>query len=691
MVKRNRAEFLSNNLPQLQNMIKRDPMSYKQEFLIQKRHFESQVSIFHMKPDDDYPEFEDLIMFMSQVSMCYPQDCLELPQKIVDLLENYYMQMKPNLRKQMVQALILMRNRNMIQQTSLLSLFFTLFRCQDKQLRELLHSHIVSDIRNSNQKAKNNKLNKTLQNFMYTMLKDPNETAAKKSLEVMIELYKKRVWDDQKTVNVIAEACFLDAPKIVAPALHFFLGNNLDDDSDSDSDLDLDAMRHANQVNKKKKSRQNQLDRAMAAAKKKQRQRDRAETFNFSALHLVNDPQGYTEHLLSRLRQVTQKNIFKFELRMVMMNVISRMIGVHKLILLGFYDFMIPYLKPHQRDVTLMLAYLAQASHELVPPDVLETVVRAIADNFVWSNCASEVITAGLNGLREICQRAPLAMPQELLQSLLEDYKNHREKGPMTAARSLLSLYREFNPELLRKKDRGKAATMALKTFEAQKYAHVKAAEDIEGAEFLASDQESEQDSDDDEGDEDEWESVEGSGGSDDGFIDVGSGSEIEIATDSEDEQEDEQEEEEEEEVESPKKPKLALAAQKIFTDEDFARIRERKLEKEAERMSGQKIKQDDSDSDSEFVNVSKIMASIKRKQDKEARVESIKQGREGRKFGSKKGKERTSTTNREKAKKNKAFMMIVHKRSVKGKAKQSLREKQKALRKHIIKQKKQL
>lgn len=50
---------------------------------------------------------------------------------------------------------------------------------------------------------------------------------------------------------------------------------------------------------------------------------------------------------------------------------------------------------------------------------------------------------------------------------------------------------------------------------------------------------------------------------------------------------------------------------------------------------------------------------------------------------------ERTSITNREKAKKNKAFMMIVHKRSVKGKAKASLRDKQRSLRQHITKQKK--
>ena len=102
---------------------------------------------------------------------------------------------------------------------SLLSLFFTLFRVHDKELRKQLHSHIVTDIKNANAKAKNNKLNKTLQNFMYTMLQDSNEIAARKSLEVMIDLYHRNIWNDAKTVNVIGEACFLTQPKMVSTGI----------------------------------------------------------------------------------------------------------------------------------------------------------------------------------------------------------------------------------------------------------------------------------------------------------------------------------------------------------------------------------------------------------------------------------------------------------------------------------------
>ena len=265
---RKRVELVQN-LAQLQNLIKRDSISYEQEFLVQFNHFESEMQIFNLKPDDDSITFGEQIMFIAAVAPCYPKLCQTFPQNVVDMLTNHYQTMSPVLRKTMVQSLILMRNRNLLSQSSLLSLFFTLFRCKDKPLRVMLHAHIVSDIKNANQKAKNNKLNKTLQNFMYKMLSDTSEIAAKKSLEVMIELYHKNVWNDAKTVNVVAEACLSSVPKLVAPALHFFLGTNDGKyDDDDDEEEDMEGMRHAASVNKKRKSRLNQLDRAHAKIKK---------------------------------------------------------------------------------------------------------------------------------------------------------------------------------------------------------------------------------------------------------------------------------------------------------------------------------------------------------------------------------------------------------------------------------------
>ncbi len=390
-----------------------------------------------LDPSKENKELADVVTFISHVATCYPTETKEFAQQIIDTLTKHYMTMDPELRRSMVAALILLRNRNVVQSIDLLSLFFTLFRCKDKQLRQTLHTHIVSDIKNFNAKHKNNKLNKTLQNFMYTMLEDPHEIAVKKSLDVMIDLARKNVWNDAKTVNVIAKACFSSSPKIVATALNFFLGSNVEkEDSDDEKSVDIMGLRHAKQVAKKTKGRAHAMDRAMSKLKRKDRASNRAESFNFSALHLLDDAQGFAEKLFVRLRTSSQNNELRFEVRLLMMSLISRLIGIHKLILLNFYPFLIKYLQPHQRDVTHILAYTAQASHEMIPPDAIEPVVQAIANNFIWSNAANQVVVAGMNGLREVVARCPLAMPDELLGSLIADFKSHREKGaffhPMT-------------------------------------------------------------------------------------------------------------------------------------------------------------------------------------------------------------------------------------------------------------------
>lgn len=60
---------------------------------------------------------------------------------------------------------------------------------------------------------------------MYTMLRDTNVIAAKKSLDVMVELYRKNVWNDAKTVNVLTTACFSSVTKVSVTLKPGFLKN----------------------------------------------------------------------------------------------------------------------------------------------------------------------------------------------------------------------------------------------------------------------------------------------------------------------------------------------------------------------------------------------------------------------------------------------------------------------------------
>lgn len=287
---------LPSNLPQLQNLIKRDPQSYHEEFVQQYQHFQSMIEVFSLSPEKPSKTLDDLVIFMAQVAHCYPKELALFPQQIIDLLNKHSTVLDNSMRMTFCRALILLRNKNLLSPTDLLELFFKMLRCQDKSLRTFLEQHIINDIKNLNAKHKNAKLNTELQNFMFTMLKDSNARAAKMSVDIMIELYKKNIWNDAKTVNVIATGCFSKITKVMVASLKFFLGKDPEekdsDESDSDDEIDPKEVVMANKVNKKTRKREKRLTKVKRLASKAKKKKSAAPAFNFSAIHLVHDPQG---------------------------------------------------------------------------------------------------------------------------------------------------------------------------------------------------------------------------------------------------------------------------------------------------------------------------------------------------------------------------------------------------------------
>lgn len=739
---------LPDNLPQLQNLIKRDPESYKDEFMQQYQHFLSVLEIFRLEPDKENKNLCESTMFLAQVAQCYVEELKTFPQTIVDLLKSHSTTLDPEMRNTFCRALILLRNKNLISPLDLLELFFQLLRCPDKALRKFLENHIITDIKNMNAKQKDMKLNSTLQNFMYTMLKDANPKAAKMSIDIMVELYKKRIWNDAKTVNVIATVgCFSKITKVMVASLKFFLGTDegdeKDSDVDSDKEVDLKGIMMANRVNKKTKKRKKQLDAAKKLYNQAQKKKTKSESFNFSAIHLIHNPQGMAENLFKQLQSGNER----FEVKLMHLDVISRLVGIHELFLFSFYPYITRFIQPHQRQVTRILQFVAQASHELVPPELIEPVIKTLVNNFVTERNSSDVMAIGLNAVREVCVRCPLAMNEDLLRDLTM-YKNYKEKSVMMAAKSLILLYRDQIPTLLAKKDRGRPTEASIEK-QSKRYGEVVPLDHIPGTEALlnaapgievednkADDSSSDSDwvdlDSDDEIDEVEGEAKQKESNSQEqASSDNEESDEYETESGEEDELSDEEENNDAEQADvsnnlsaaddkitkkvqksQTKKGKKSntnssktndsikeedtnattltskeavqeLALTKIFSDADFAKINQEQIKKKMTHTSRKRTLEKEK---SEFVKLDDIeMIYKKRKTDKEARIESMQKGREGReKFGYKDNRHDPfcSKTNREK-RKNKNFAMIRHK--ARGKVKKSFREKQLALRKHLL------
>jgi protein SDA1 len=58
-------------------------------------------------------------------------------------------------------------------------------------------------VKGANARQRNDRLNRALQNFLYACMGAEGEASAKPALAVLTELWRRQVWRDARTVNVI--------------------------------------------------------------------------------------------------------------------------------------------------------------------------------------------------------------------------------------------------------------------------------------------------------------------------------------------------------------------------------------------------------------------------------------------------------------------------------------------------------
>jgi len=126
-----------------------------------------------------------------------------------------------------------------------------------------------------------------------------------------------------------------------------------------------------------------------------------------------------------------------------------------------------------------------ESCHDLVPPETIKPIVERIISNYVTEYCNNQHITIGINAIREILMRMPLALDAGQIEYLCL-YRSFKNKSVSAAAKSLVNYFRDICPELLPKKMRGRFTTIdedndiSNLVFGAQKLNH-----DIDGIDLL--------------------------------------------------------------------------------------------------------------------------------------------------------------------------------------------------------------
>ena len=200
-------EFLIQMLPQYQDRVKRDKESYKEEFLKILKKFSEQFTIFLFEPSRKIKGFKELLMFFAHLSHLFKSETEFIPKGLCKVISENYLTIPHEVRLTIVDSLSIMCKSGILSLLEVIPLFFNLMRCQDKILRKRLTDYIISALTKVNEKHKNVNINKNIQNFCEKLLEDPNKKLARKTLNIIVNLYQKKIWNDARTINMLANTC----------------------------------------------------------------------------------------------------------------------------------------------------------------------------------------------------------------------------------------------------------------------------------------------------------------------------------------------------------------------------------------------------------------------------------------------------------------------------------------------------
>jgi protein SDA1 len=465
------------DLLRLSSAIKTDSEAHRDDAQQEIARLRSLTASFAADPFQSGTDFNALLKFVSLASAHYKDIFDGLPVALIELLDAHAENLNADSRREVLRTLIVLSNQKVLPPGALLDLCFRLLRTNDRALRPVIRSQILADLARGRKRKQGRDIGTKVHRLLLQALKEGSESEGGEALHLIEIIFRRKIWDENKSVVALEEACFSRYRRVAVRALHVFLSRKLP--------RSPDVASHANGANKTtgeeahwRQTRVHELTslrRTLTSTftkhtRGKMKRASRIQTriqklmneeeeedpdtmesgVGWPVVRALQNPDGFARRLL---RAATVGSL-GYDVRILHILLCCRVTGLHKLMRYELYSFVTKYIRPHQDRVTEILAAVAVSCHSLTDPDELKPLLRVIVDQFVNDRSRPEIIAVGLNAVREICVRSPLAMEEDMLGDLTL-YSRSKQKAVAQAARSIIVLYRQVNPSLLRRKERG--------------------------------------------------------------------------------------------------------------------------------------------------------------------------------------------------------------------------------------------
>ena len=434
-------ERLIKRLQEIQDRINRDSDAYKEEFHKILLLFKEQFEIILKYPNKSIKGFKELLMFFSHISNKFPEELKFIQKDLPKILSENYLIIPHEMRLAIVDSLSLLRKKELLSPMETLPLFFSLIKCQDKILRKKLTDCIISDLKKIKETKKNLDSVKKIQNFCETILNDPNKKLARKTLNILISLYQKKIWNDDRTVNLISKCVSVNDIKMSSAACKFFLSEYNIDEPDTSSEEELDELKNKYKLLGKSNNRKTKQRKAKLKQRKEKRHSKVIINKDFMPIDRIKDPLSFSQELFKKANSYQRG---EFSHKLIVIRLLGRVLGRQRLLLENYYNFMLNFMKSDQKDIEIILASLIESCHNQIPPSELEPIINKLFDNFISENYPPQLVNLGLNTLREIIERCPYCIDKSQY-SIIQDLRFYKNKSVSNAARSIVNLCKEID------------------------------------------------------------------------------------------------------------------------------------------------------------------------------------------------------------------------------------------------------
>ena len=426
----------------MEDYVFRDPADHVEEIQQAYSEFSSLVKLYAEQPKEIDKHFLKLLYDLSHI-VHHHDFAKYFADEVCAFMETHPESLRNDVRLQLVQAVMVLHNRNVISTETAINKLIPMFRLNDKNVRRCVLGHFITKL----PFHQTNGTKRELQKFVST---DYDSRVSFKTLQLIVDVFHKENTEDVKTINFVARCLTSSDARIINVVISFFLDPYTPRQTE---EIDLEQERKKAELRLKVSTKTSAREKKLEKIK---RMKVALPPDPVQVISFINDPQKFAIRLFALLAAPENVKVFKGRESQLRANsLLSKVIAAFQLDFDQYFNWVSRFLRPSYDEITRLLAIVASAVHSLTTPDTLTELMRTIANRFVVDSLDEEVLIVGMNTIREICAKNPHGMTEELLSDLIA-YKKSNVKGVVMAARGIIQLFREVMPDLLPKKERGK-------------------------------------------------------------------------------------------------------------------------------------------------------------------------------------------------------------------------------------------